>query len=86
MRQKILYLIGKRSRKTGWDYERMKEICNRIRQNYDPRKQNKDIKVLFIGESPPKDGTFFSTVRVRSCITQLGRPSKELTIRRYQIF
>ena len=37
----------------------MREICKRIRQNYDPRKQNKDVKVLFIGESPPEDGTFF---------------------------
>jgi len=55
----ILYLIGKKSRRTVRDYERMKEICKRIRQNYDPRKQNKDIKVLFIGESPPEDGTFF---------------------------
>ena len=55
----ILYLIGRKSRKTGRDYERMKEICKRIRQDYDPRKQNKEIKVLFIGESPPKDGTFF---------------------------
>jgi hypothetical protein len=37
----------------------MREICKRIRQNYNPRKQNKDVKVLFIGESPPEDGTFF---------------------------
>lgn len=35
------------------------EDYKKVREKYDPRKQNKRIKVLFIGESPPGNGTYF---------------------------